>query len=126
MPRLEDIPVTLKNNDGHVTVGNLQTTHYDHRDCIKRALQRLGVFWLLAGVSLFIPLAHFVLAPGFLIAGPVMAYLTFKTTQVRNHTTGMCPVCDKDIKINMDTRDELPKWAYCPACNAPLQITNAE
>jgi hypothetical protein len=126
MPSLGHTSVTLKVNDGRATVGSLQTTHYDPHDCIKRALQRLGFFWLLAGGSLFIPLAHFVLAPGFLIAGLVTAYLTFKTTQVRNHTTGTCPACNEDIKISMDARDELPKWTYCPVCNAPLRIMGAE
>lgn len=126
MPTIENTPVSLKDNDGKITAGEMQTTLFDQGDCIKRGLQRLGFFWLLAGITLFIPLAHFVLVPGFLIAGPVIAYLTFKTTQVRDHTTGACPACDTGIKINMDGKDELPKWTYCPSCNMPLQITRAE
>jgi len=126
MPKIEITPIILKNNDGKTTPGEMQTTLFDHADCIKRGLQRLGFFWLLAGITLFIPLAHFVLVPGFLIAGPVVAYLTFKTSQVRDHSTGICPTCNENIKIAMDAKDELPKWTYCPACNTPLQITRAE
>jgi hypothetical protein len=123
MPEIEHSDVYLQDNDGNHQPGQLQTTRYDQGDRVKRALQRLGFFWLLAGITLFIPIAHFVLVPGFLIAGPVMAYLTYRTEAVRNHTTGTCPVCGEAVTLAMDAKDNLPKWTYCPSCNAPLQIS---
>jgi len=127
MPQIEQRAVTLQDNDSHRQAARLQITHYDQTDRVKRTLQRLGFFWLLAGITLFIPIAHFVLVPGFLIAGPVMAYLTYQTREVRNHTTGTCPACGAaDITLPMEAKDTLPKWSYCPDCNAPLQILAAD
>jgi hypothetical protein len=126
MPTIEHTPVAIKDNDGNPKPGQMQATLFDHNDCVKRALSLLGLFWLLGGISLFIPLAHFVLVPGFLIAGPVIAYLTYKTTRRRDHVDGECPVCKETIKIKMEAKDELPKWTYCPACTAPLQITSSD
>jgi hypothetical protein len=122
MPTIENTSVHIKGNDGQVTTGSLQTTHYDHGECVKRALLKLGLFWLLALVSSPIIIVHFVLVPGFLIAGPWMAYRTFQTTYTRNHVQGQCPECKEDVEIKMEARDELPKWTYCPRCNNPLQI----
>jgi hypothetical protein len=89
---------------------------------MKRALLRLAACWAAAGVTLFIPLAHFVLVPGFLIAGPVMAVGAYRTEWARNHATGHCPACQADITLALEAKDTLPKWTYCPACNVPLQI----
>ncbi len=122
MPNIENTLATIKNNDGKATVGQMQTTWFDQGDRLKRALQRLGFFWLLAGVTLFIPIAHFVLVPGFLIAGPVISYLTYQMCWMRDHINGYCPTCNEQITIKLESKDELPKWTYCPACNTPLHI----
>jgi len=122
MPKLENTPVSITDNDGKIAPGQMQTTYFDQGDRLKRALQRLGFFWLLAGITAFIPIAHFVLVPGFLIAGPVVAYMTFQMGWMRNHVSGECPGCQKEITIKLEAKDELPKWTYCPACNVPLQI----
>ncbi|NOX77266.1 MAG: hypothetical protein GXP17_11785 [Gammaproteobacteria bacterium] len=117
--------ITLTGKDSNSTPGTLQTTRFDQSDRLKRALQRLGFFWLLAGITIFIPLAHFVLVPGFFIAGPVIAYMTYQTHWVRNHAAGVCPTCQQEIQLSLDARDQLPKWTYCPTCNAPLHLTEA-
>jgi hypothetical protein len=55
-----------------------------------------------------------------------MAYRTFKITHRRDAVSGDCPTCKKTIRIKLEANDELPKWAYCPDCNAPLHITQAD
>jgi len=122
MPTIENTSVHIKGNDGQVISGSLQTTHYDHSECVKRGLLKLCLFWLLALASIPIIFAHWVLVPGFFIAGPWMAYRTFQVKHARNHVRGACPVCQEDVKIKMETRDELPKWTYCPRCSNPIQI----
>ena len=126
MPTIENTAVDIKDNDGHTTPGILQTTHYDQSDCMKRALKKLGLFWLLALGSVPIIFAHWVLVPGFFIAGPWMAYRTYQVKYTRNHVQGECPVCQEHITIKLEARDELPKWTYCPLCSAPLHVTSAE
>jgi len=125
MASIEQSAVLLTGKDGNTRTGILQTTHFDQGDRLKRALARLAAFWALAVVTAFIPIAHFVLVPGFLIAGPVIAFMTYKTGWIRNHAAGTCPDCDHEITLSLGARDQLPKWTYCPDCNAPLQITES-
>lgn len=122
MPTIENTPVHIKGNENQVTSGELQTTHYDHGECVKRALMKLGLFWLLALGSIPIIFAHWVLVPGFFIAGPWMAYRAFQVKYTRNHVRGSCPACQEDVEIKLEAGDELPRWTYCPRCNAPLHL----
>jgi len=126
MPTIVNTQVCIKGNDGQVSSGCLQTTHYDHNECVKRGLMKLGLFWLLALGSLPIIFAHWVLVPGFFIAGPWMGYRTFQAKYTRNHVQGDCPVCQEKVEIKMEARDELPKWTYCPSCNNPLQLLETD
>ena len=122
MPTIENTLVHIKGNDGQVTSGNMFTTHYDHGESVKRAMMKLGLFWLLALASIPIIFAHWVLVPGFFIAGPLMAYRTFQMKYTRNHVQGQCPVCQEDVEIKMEARDELSAWTYCPRCDNPLHL----
>jgi len=123
MPSTGITQIQFRNNDDKTTDGKLYTTLYDSGDRILRALLWLVLLWALAGVTLFIPLAHVVLLPGFLIAGPVAAVMIYRSTQARDRAEGRCPVCGEEIIIKLEARDEIPKWTYCPACNAALKIT---
>ncbi len=123
MSSTEITRILLRDNVGKTADGELYSTRYDPGDRIQRALLRLALLWVLAGVSLFIPLVHFVLVPGFLIAGPVVAVLAYRSSQARDRAEGKCPVCGKEVSIKLEAKDEIPKWTYCPACNAALKIT---
>lgn len=124
MPTISTTPVQIQNNDEHSVPGVLRTTHFDQRDCLKRALLKLGLFWLLALGSLPIIFAHWVLVPGFFLAGPFMAYRTYQTKSMPNNIEGDCPTCQKAMNLKLEAKDVLPKWTYCPHCNAPLHITS--
>jgi len=126
MASTEITRIQLRDNDGKTADGKLYGIRYDPGDRIQRALLRLVLLWALAGVSLFIPLAHFVLVPGFLVAGPVVAILAYRSSQARDRAEGKCPVCGEEITIKLEARDEIPKWIYCPACNTALQITEPD
>ena len=126
MSSTEITPIQFKDNDGKTADGRLNTIRYDSAERVRRALLRLALLWVLAGVSLFIPLAHFVLVPGFLIAGPVVAVMVYRSEWARESAEGKCPVCGEEITIKLEARDEIPKWTYCPACNAALQITEPD
>jgi len=123
MPTTQATPVTIRDNDNQTRPGVLNTRHFDQGDSLKRALMKLGLFWLLAVGSLPIIFAHWVLVPGFFIAGPFMAYRAYKVKSTPINIQGACPVCEKEVDIKLDAKDELPKWTYCPHCNAPLNIT---
>lgn len=126
MPTIRHLSVTLIDNDDKAAPGQLQTTVFAHNDRVQRGLLKLGTFWLLALVSVPIIIAHWVLVPGFFIAGPWMGYRTYKMTQRHDHIDGDCPVCQTTVKIKTEAQQTLPLWTYCPHCNAPLQITPSD
>ncbi|MFV2055783.1 MAG: hypothetical protein ACC707_04910 [Thiohalomonadales bacterium] len=112
------------NKDGKATDAELTTSHYDDKDRVKRALQRLGLFLLLAVVTAFIPLAHFVLVPASLIAAFYLAYEAYKAKAINEFAEGECPTCGEQIKVKFEPKDLVPKWTYCPSCNESLHIDN--
>ncbi|MBI5185008.1 MAG: hypothetical protein HZA01_04690 [Nitrospinae bacterium] len=95
---------------------------YDKNERMRRALKTLGFFWALAVASVPVVIAHFVLVPGFLIAGPFLAFRKFKAETALEKALGACPACDKEISFALEPADVLPKWTYCPRCNASLQL----
>src|SRR3990167_3111214 len=62
----------------------------------------LGV-WALAVACVFVPLLHFVLVPGFLVAGPVLAWFTARATVLVKSTQIECPRCGKQTSIEPRT-----------------------
>ncbi|MCI0505593.1 MAG: DUF2096 domain-containing protein [Gammaproteobacteria bacterium] len=123
MPLTKTQPVTFKTNSNEIsTHANLVITVYDDKDRVKRALKRLGLFWLLSVGSIPIIFAHWVLVPGFFIAGPIAAMMVYRTSQSMDHASGQCPHCNEHITIKLEAKDTLPKWTYCSSCNHPLQI----
>jgi len=117
-------PVVFNNSSGDKsTDAQLHITVFDSKDTTMRALKRLGLFWLLALASLPIIGAHWVLVPGFFIAGPIAAVLAYKVKEVFDKSSGVCPECRESIEVKMEAKEVLPKWTYCPKCNQPLQIS---
>jgi hypothetical protein len=126
MPRSESQAVTFKSSDNDTSVNaELQVTFYNDKDRLKRALMRLGLFWLLAIGSIPIIFAHWVLVPGFFIAGPFAAMMVYRIDQAFDNASGQCPNCNEKISIKLEPKDTLPKWTYCPSCNKSIQIDSA-
>ncbi|HEY5602049.1 MAG TPA: hypothetical protein VIM41_02975 [Gammaproteobacteria bacterium] len=126
MPVTQTQPVKFKSNLSHIsTDAALAVTVYGDNDRLKRALMRLGLFWLLSIGSIPIIFAHWVLVPGFFIAGPIAALRVYRLRQSLDHASGPCPHCNERVTIKLEARDTLPHWTYCPACQKPLQIDRA-
>ena len=122
MIKKEQQAIQIKSSEGKHYQGTLTFATYDKNARLKRAFSIFGLCWLLACISLFIPIAHWFLVPSFLIAGPVMAVGRYKMTSANENVEGKCPVCDNDITIELDASDTLPKWTYCPICNKSIQL----
>jgi len=117
--------IKISNSNGQQTTGTLSYMVYTKQQRVARAAKTLGIFWGLAVVTLFIPLAHFVLVPGFFIAGPIVAYLRYRVTETVDKASGECPTCHEQVTIQLDASDRLPKWTYCSANNDPIQLSEA-
>ena len=120
----EQHAVLIKGNDGVQTHGTLVLSRYDRPGRLQRALKMLGICWLSAvGFFLtFIPAFHLLSALVLLILGPVLAYKRYNTAFINENAQGQCAACAQDITVDFETDDHLPKWTYCPACKAPIQI----
>jgi len=126
MPESRKHNVVMRNNSGQENPGVLHTTLYDQSEAFQRASKMAGLFILLAFVTLFIPLAHFILVPSFLIAAVVVPRLIYKIREASERVQGVCPSCGKEVSIKLDANDRLPLWRYCPDCDNSLQLLMPE
>ena len=126
MPTVETHPVLIKGNNDQTEEGLLQTTVYTHQDRVKRAILVCAGLWLLAALSVPLIFAHWVLVPGFLIAGPIVGLKRYRTERVPNTVTGQCPACHEKLVISLESTDQLPLWTYCSSNNDPIQLLNFE
>lgn len=114
--------IIIKGNESDASIGELHSCAFSSSERMGRAGKILAICWLLALITLFIPLAHFFLVPLFLIAGPVMGFMKYKAETVMEKALGVCPECSAAVDITLDPADKLPKRTYCPDCNKPLQL----
>jgi len=123
MSTRESQQIAIKDSEGTKSnIGQLYTLSFESGERMGRALKVLAICLVLAVITAFIPIAHFVLVPLFLIAGPVMAVVKYKAESVMETAEGVCPECEQQVSIEMDPSDKLPKRTYCPSCNKPLQL----
>ncbi len=121
----ETRPIVIENDRGGGAEGTLYVRKFSVKDRILRALVMLGVMWLLAVMAVLIPVAHFVLVPSLLLAGPILALMRYRVTEVNDHATGACPTCGGDMAIPLDSSDRLPLWTYCPPAGHPIHLLDA-
>jgi hypothetical protein len=89
-----------------------------------RATQALGLCWAGALVTLFIPIAHFVLVPACLLAGPAVAWHRYQQASVVLGGTGTCPACQSDLEI-VRSADRWPLEELCTQCQQQVTIARA-
>jgi hypothetical protein len=114
--------VILRHEAAGASAGELHVQVFDNRDRMRRAVLAWLACWGLALASLPIIFAHWVLVPGFLLAGPFIAYRYYHVISVSKKITGTCPSCAQDMELGLETSDQLPMWRYCPLCHESLYI----
>lgn len=123
MPKTIEKPVQFRgSNSENANDAILHLLEFDQGELTKRALTRLGLCWLASIGSIPIIFAHWVLVPGFFIAGPVMAMAAYKMKTIPDRAEGACPECQENISFKFEPKDTLPSWNYCPSCNKSIQV----
>ncbi|HZS32876.1 MAG TPA: hypothetical protein VFC42_05810 [Methylomirabilota bacterium] len=89
---------------------------------ISRAAAALGICWGLAFPAVFLPVAHFVLVPGLLLAGPVLAVIQLRQRRrvVRIH--GTCPRCGVTQDFPPGGGLRTRRTVDCPQCRNDLTL----
>lgn len=87
-----------------------------------RVLGGLGTFWGLALCSVFIPVAHFVLVPTFVVAGIVMAIKRAREDRRLVSITGPCPRCGAAQELQPGGRFVDGRTLDCPKCHGNVTL----
>lgn len=87
-----------------------------------RVLAGLGMFWGLGLVSVFIPVAHFVLVPTFVVAGIVMAIKRAREDRRLILLRGACPRCGAAQEFRPGGRFAEGRSFDCPKCHGNLAL----
>ena len=116
------LAVLIKDDEGNQREGTMYFTVFSAADRTKRAITALLGCWIIAAVSIPIPIAHLALVPGFLIAGPVLAYFRLKMIESKEKVLGICPRHNGEITINLENTDTIPKYTYCPECDGAIEL----
>jgi hypothetical protein len=114
----------------HCKVDDLQTTGFvlrrdlDRSERVGRAARMFGILFLIAFLTLFIPILHFVLPPLFLILGVVFATTTWMETGEVLRGEIECPNCKRKMELRKEA-EGWPKTQRCEGCSYMLKIERA-
>ena len=91
------------------------------RERAMRALKLGGLMWGLALASVLVPVAHFVLVPGFLLAGPLAAWLAHRRTETLLGGLVDCPKCSTRYDVGGGAL-QWPAQGQCPSCRCVIRL----
>jgi ribosomal protein S27AE len=89
---------------------------------VARTLAGLGMFWGLAVAAVFIPVAHFVLVPTFVVGGIVMAVKRAREDRRLLRVRGACPRCGAVREVRPGGRFVDGRSFDCPKCHGNLTL----
>jgi hypothetical protein len=87
-----------------------------------RTLAGLGMFWALALGGLFIPVAHFILVPTFLVTGIIVAVKRAREDRRPVQLRGACPRCGAAQEFKVGGRFATGRSVDCPKCHGTLAL----
>ena len=107
------------------TTATAQVHEWSSLERVRRTVFGLALMWLLAGVSLFLPILHFVLVPGFLIAGPVLAIVRGTEARRLQSMKGSCPRCKVEREFPLGLRFNGKRTFTCDGCGNLIGLEQA-
>lgn len=113
--------VSISGTSAEKTTGEIRIQEWNAQQRMMRALKVGGACWGFALVSVILPLAHFVLVPGFFIAGPIAAYFLLNQKSMILGGSGICPHCKKHMSI-VRSALRFPLSDVCDHCKHGVSI----
>ena len=115
--------VPLKGFGAPASNASVQLAVLDPGDRVKRAAVVFLAFLLVAVGAIPIPLVHFVLVPGSLFAGLVLAALRMTQGEIVRSAEGACPFCGTRQRLGLTGRKHhLPRRIHCSSCGQELDL----
>ncbi len=103
------------------TAGSIEIVNWTPAERRRRALRALGIAWGIGLFCVIIPLLHFVLVPGFFIAGIVAGLHYHRQLSILRGGEGICSDCAKEFRIEKSSH-RFPLQELCEHCRATLTI----
>lgn len=103
------------------TEGWAERRNLTQSERLARSGKIFGVCFLVACLTVFIPILHFVLPPLFLIIGGVLAAGEYSGTGEVLNGEITCPNCKKVMNLPKET-EEWPRHQRCTGCSFSLTI----
>ncbi|HET7296117.1 MAG TPA: hypothetical protein VFI66_03195 [Gemmatimonadales bacterium] len=113
----------LNGYHGEPTPGQVTIHVFDRAARLKRALAALGKWWGIAVLSVFIPVAHFILVPSFLGYGGWQFFQRLGTAELATDARGTCPDCGAEQTLDLAPRWRAPQPVTCRQCHRGLRLT---
>lgn len=114
---------TLTGFSGRTTDGACRVLSFDRRARRRRAWQALGKAWGVAIACIFIPVAHFLLVPGFVVFGIYQFFDKVGTAELARDARGACPDCGTEQAFELGRRPDGPVQVRCAHCQRGLTVT---
>lgn len=120
---VEEVVINIRGGmESAPTKGHVSIITWSAQERSRRALKLLGACWGIGLFCVILPLVHFVLVPGMLIAGMIgFVHMSKQTTLVLGGK-GICPECQKEFRIAKAV-DQFPMAETCESCNASVSVT---
>jgi hypothetical protein len=110
---------------GTPTRGTLTIRMFEKPERMRRALLALGKWWGVALLSVFIPVAHFLLVPSFFLYGIWELVQRLGTAEVALPARGTCPDCGTEQPLDLGARWRVPQEVTCRKCGRGLTLSAA-
>ena len=90
---------------------------------LARAAAVAGLGLAAAAIALPIPLVHFVLVPGSLLVGGILAAIRLTQREIFRSAEGPCPFCGTQQRLGLAGKSfRLPRRAHCTSCGRELDL----
>ena len=116
-------PFSLSGYHGRPTRGTVTIREFNRQQRTRRALEGLGKWWGVALLSVFIPVAHFVLVPSFVLYGMWQLFQRLGTAELATDAHGACPDCGTEQTLELAPRWRAPQPVTCKQCHRGLRLT---
>ena len=114
---------TLTGYGGAPTNGTVTVQEFSRDERVRRALGALGKWWGIALLSVFIPVAHFILVPSFLLYGIWQFAQRIGTTTQTIDAHGVCPDCRAEQTLELAVRWRVPQPVSFRNCHRGLRLS---
>jgi hypothetical protein len=118
------VSVDLKSSADHHTKGTFHIKVLSRSERLARGWKAAGICLGIAVCSIFLPILHFFLVPGFLIAAPFSFSWMYSWESVILPCDVPCPSCGEPVHIKFN-REKWPFHEVCTHCHNELTATQA-